>query len=212
MADEYPFAVLDGEGVALMAGGASVDGGVSRLLGDMRRDAGTANLGHSAGGTDRQPPGRARGVPGEWRSIMSVAAGRSAWPSACATSPSSAAGRGSSRRPWGPRPHCRSQGPDQPLRRDRGPSQVGGERRERGMEARQGIIHDVADLAQGMPRRGPRLKVLIAEKRRARLARPAHDHHHPCRDEGEPCSQFLVEAGLFQRPVRRKPNTGPGCG
>ena len=91
--------------------------------------------------------------------------------------------------------------PDQPLRRDRGPPKVGVKRPEFAIQADLRIIHDLPDLAQRVPRRDPRFKAHIAEKRPARLARPARDHHHPCREEGEACSQTLVEAGLFQRTV-----------
>lgn len=55
-------------------------------------------------------------------------------------------------------------GADKPLRRDRGPSKAGLDRRKLAIQTGQRVIHDLPDLAQGMAGRDPRLKVHIAEK------------------------------------------------
>ena len=44
-------------------------------------------------------------------------------------------------------------GPDQPLRRNRGATEIGVKRRELGIEARQRPIHHQPDRAQRVPRR-----------------------------------------------------------
>ena len=67
--------------------------------------------------------------------------------------------------------------PDQPLRRDRGPAEVGVERRELPIEAGERIVDHLPDRAQRVPRRDARLQINIAEQRPARLIRPAH--HRP---------------------------------
>lgn len=45
-----PLSMLDGQGIALVSSGSSVDCGMPRFLGDMRSDAGPAQIGHEASG------------------------------------------------------------------------------------------------------------------------------------------------------------------
>ena len=99
--------------------------------------------------------------------------------------------------------------PDQALRRDGGAAEVGVERIELGIEARQRVVHDLPDLAKRMTRWDPLLKVHIAEQRSARFVRPAHRHpHRRCRAGSESCSRNRVETGLFQQPVKRRIRDG----
>jgi len=70
--------------------------------------------------------------------------------------------------------------PDHPLRRNRGPTKIGAERLELGIEAGQRLIHHLPDLAQRMPGGDALFQVNIAEQRPARLVRPAHLHPRHC--------------------------------
>ena len=64
-----PFAVFQGQGIAVVAGGAAVDGRVAGLPSDMWGDAGLAEIGHEGGRVEafvraqRQPPGRSGRMP-----------------------------------------------------------------------------------------------------------------------------------------------------
>lgn len=84
-----PFAVRDGQGIAVVPGGASVDGG-SR---DFRAECGMPQAlcipaKKSAVTTPLSAPAVSRLVdPGVWRSILSMTARRSARPSARVRSP-----------------------------------------------------------------------------------------------------------------------------
>ena len=94
--------------------------------------------------------------------------------------------------------------PDQARHGDRGVVEVGAERGKLGIGTRQRVVHDLTDLAQRMMHRDALLTVHIAEKRPARLVRPAHRRFHRHYLNGdESGSRNRVELGVFQKPLTR---------
>ena len=88
-------------------------------------------------------------------------------------------------------------GPDQPFRRDRGAPEADVKPFEISVEAGEGVVDHLPDLAQWVPSRDPVFRVGIAEKRTAHLVRARHRDPAIAVARGESCSASEVEADYF---------------
>lgn len=67
--------------------------------------------------------------------------------------------------------------PDQPLRQDLGAPELDIKRREFSIQAGKGLVHNLTDLAQQIPRGNAYLQIDIAKNRSDSIVRLAHHHH-----------------------------------